>query len=109
MEAPGVNQDIKYRKPPIVEVVCELRFVPGAPWDATIPGLIYVKLADIFPKRGTLRALQSEISPAEGGLRHHVEVAERAQFLQEDEKAFAQIAPDFLAVNQLAPYPTWEA
>ena len=51
MEAPGVTTEFKYRKSPIVEVVCEFRFLPGEPWDAAIPGLVYSKLADVFPKR----------------------------------------------------------
>lgn len=103
-----MTDEIKYGKPPIVEVVCEFRFVPGQPWDAAIPGLVYSRVSQTFPKRKTLRNLQSELIPAEGGIRQHVELTERAQFLRDDEKAFLQIGPDFLAVNHLAPYPTWD-
>ncbi len=101
-------KEIKYGKPPIVEVVCEFRFVPGEPWDGTIPGLVYGKLQDAFPKRRTLRSVQSEVGPAEGGVVQQVQLVERVQLLRDDEKAFVQVGPDFLAINHLAPYPTWE-
>lgn len=100
--------EIKYIKPPIVEVVCEFRFVPGAPWDSAIPGLVYAQLRNDFPKRRMLRSLESQVSPSEGGIQQQIHLAERVQFLREDEKAFVQIGPDFLAINHLAPYPSWE-
>ncbi len=101
-------EEIKYGKPPIAEVVCEFRFVPGIPWDAAIPGLVYAQLSQDFPKRGMLRGLESQVSPVEGGLHQQIQLAERAQFLREDEKAFVQVGVDLLAINHLAPYPTWE-
>jgi len=101
-------EEIKYHKPPIVEVVCEFRFVPGDPWDAATPGLVYAELQTVFPLRKTLRILQSAVSPAEDGIQQQVLVVERAQFLREDEKAFTQVGPNLLAVNHLEPYPTWE-
>jgi uncharacterized protein (TIGR04255 family) len=100
--------EIKYAKPPIVEVVCEFRFVPGAPWDSAIPGLVYAHLRGDFPKRRMFRSLESQVSPSEGGIQQQIHLAERVQFLREDEKAFVQVGPDFLAINHLAPYPSWE-
>jgi len=101
-------ENIKYRKPPIVEVVCEFRFVPSSPWDAAIPGLVYTQLSGEFPKRRMLRGFESQVSPAEGGVRQQIQLAERVQFLREDERAFIQVGPDFLAINHLSPYPAWE-
>ena len=100
-------EEIKYSKPPIAEVVCEFRFLPSTPWDAAIPGLVYANSGRL-PKRGMLRGLVSQVSPAEGGLHQQIQLSERAQFLREDEKAFVQVGVDLMAINHLAPYPTWE-
>jgi len=97
----------KYKKPPIIEALCEFRFVPGEEWDITFPGLFYEKVRDDFPKKRTSRRMQFRaISEAEDP---HIqqEITEFIQFLQEDEKVLVQVAPNLLSVNHLKPYPTW--
>jgi uncharacterized protein (TIGR04255 family) len=101
-------EEIKYNNPPIVEVVCEFRFTPSPSWDAAVPGLIYAHLSTDYPKRKRLRAFESQVNPAQGGFQQQVQMADRVQFFREDEKAFIQIGTDFLAINHLAPYPSWE-
>jgi uncharacterized protein (TIGR04255 family) len=101
-------EEIKYSNPPIVEVVCEFRFTPSPSWDAAVPGLIYAQLSTDYPKRKRLRAFESQVNPAQGGFQQQVQMADRVQFFREDEKAFIQIGTDFLAINHLAPYPSWE-
>ena len=49
---------IQYNNPPIREVVCEFRFEEGSPWDLSVPGLIYSKMADEFPRRLILKQPQ---------------------------------------------------
>jgi len=100
-------EEIQYNLPPIVEVVCEFHFVPSTPWDAAIPGLIYSQLREDFPKRRGLRAFESQLNPAQSGFQQQIQMVDRVQFLREDEKAFIQIGTDFLAINHLAPYPSW--
>jgi len=97
-----------YRKPPIQEVVCEFRFVAGEPWDLTVPGLVYERLRATFPKRQVVRGIETELGADEGGVKQQIRLQERAKFLREDDKAFVQVGPNLLAVNHLAPYPTWE-
>lgn len=101
-------REVKYSHPPIVEVVAEFRFVPSEPWDLTIPGLVYDRLRALFPRKRLLKVLEGETAAEASGLRQEFRLADRMQFLREDEKAFVQIGPDLLAVNHLAPYPTWE-
>ena len=99
----------KYRKPPIVEVVCEFRFIPSEPWDLTIPGLVYSKIEDKFPKKALVNRIETQEEPVSAGeVQQKIRFEEWARFLQEDEKAFTQIGPNLLSVNQLDPYPTWE-
>lgn len=101
-------EKIKYNNPPIVEVVCEFRFTSNPSWDAAVPGLIYAQLSTDYPKRKRLRAFESQVNPAQGGFQQQVQMADRVQFFREDEKAFIQIGTDFLAINHLAPYLSWE-
>lgn len=100
--------DKKYRNPPIVEALCEFRFIPRQPWDLTIPGLIYEKVRDKFPDRQQQIGIGVQFHPTEKGLERKVEPAPpRMQFYRKDKTALIQVAPDLLVVNQLKPYPTW--
>jgi len=98
----------KYRNPPIVEALCEFRFEPGGTWDMAIPGLVYGKVRDRFPKRRQARAVEVGVAEGRGGVEHQVVTTDRMQFLREDEKALIQVGPNLLAVNHLKPYPTWQ-
>jgi uncharacterized protein (TIGR04255 family) len=98
----------KYRKPPIAEVVCEFRFIPGNPWDLTVPGLLYEKLQGQFPKRQLVKKAESRDVAEANGIRKEISLETWARFLRNDEKAFTQVGPDLLSVNHLEPYPTWE-
>lgn len=100
--------EIKYGNPPLVEVVAEFRFVPSEPWDLTVPGLVYDHLRAQFPRKRLLKVLDGEVAAETAGIRQEFRLSDRMQFLREDEKAFVQVGPDLLAVNHLAPYPTWE-
>jgi len=98
----------RYKNPPIVEALCEFRFEPSLPWDLAIPGLVYERVRDNFPKRRQVRALETSISAGHDGVEQQVRTTDRMQFLREDEKALIQVGPDLLAVNHLRPYPTWQ-
>jgi uncharacterized protein (TIGR04255 family) len=99
----------KYRNPPIVEALCEFRFEPGAPWDMAIPGLVYERIRDNFPKRRQVQSFEVSVAAGPEGIGQQVLTADRMQFLREDEKALIQVGPNLLAVNHLKPYPTWQA
>ena len=104
-----MNKEIHYRKPPIVEVVCEFQFLPSEPWDFTLPGLVYAELRDTFSKRKMVKAIQSIVDLSEqANVAPQFEFSERIQFLREDEKALVQIGADLLTINHLKPYPSWD-
>jgi len=98
----------KYRNPPIVEALCEFRFEPGAPWDMTVPGLVYERIRDGFPKRRQAKAFEVSVAAEPEGIGQQVLTADRMQFLREDEKALVQVGANLLAVNYLKPYTTWQ-
>jgi uncharacterized protein (TIGR04255 family) len=98
----------KYKNPPIIEALCELRFIPSQQWDLTLPGLIYEKVKDKFPDKEQQIGVGVQFRPTEKGIEHKVEAAPpRVQFFKKDKTALIQVAPDLLAINQLKPYPTW--
>lgn len=97
----------KYANPPVVEVVCEFRLTPDTPWDMTIPGLVYEKLKDEFPKREQRWMQEVELITWPDGLQQKIRMSERILFFAEDKKTLVQVGPRLLAVNSLRPYPTW--
>lgn len=97
-----------YKKPPVIEAVCEFRFEGSQPWDWTIPGLIYDRIKSEFPKKRQQNVLEVAMQPGEGKISQEVKAGiAKMQFLREDEAALVQIGPDLLAVNHLRPYPSW--
>lgn len=98
----------RYKNPPIVEALCEFRFQPGIPWDLAIPGLVYEKIRENFPKRRQKKAFEVSVEVGPAGVEQKLLTTERMQFLREDERALIQVGRDLLAVNHLKPYPTWQ-
>lgn len=98
----------KYKNPPIIEAVCEFRLTPDTDWDLTIPGLLYEKLQDEFPKKQA-RAVQSlKISTDPEGMQQEIRQEQRIALLTEDGKRFVQLGPHLLSINCLSPYPSWD-
>jgi len=97
----------RYKSPAVVEVVCEFRFVPSEPWDLAVPGLIYDRLRKDLPTRRPVRRLETSDRRQGDQLSHEIRVRPVIRFLSRDEKRFAQVGPDLLSVNHLAPYPGW--
>lgn len=98
----------KYRNPPIIEAVCELRLTPDSRWDLTIPGMIYEKISNDFPNKEPHLAQDVEITRSPQGLQQQTRTSERVWFLTENRQTFIQLGAHYLAVNRLAPYPSWE-
>ncbi|MBC7170191.1 TIGR04255 family protein [Candidatus Bipolaricaulota bacterium] len=97
-----------YPNPPLVEALCEFRFAGGPAWDGTVPGLVYTRLRDQFPRSRTVRDVEVQLTTSDKGAEQIVRPVERVQLLQHDERAIVQIGPDLLVVKCLRPYPSWE-
>ncbi len=99
----------KYKKPPVIEALCEFQFVTGQPWDLTIPGLVYERVKEEFTDKQQQVGVGFKIQKTEEGLEHRVIPAPpRIQLFRKDKTALIQIGPDLLAINHLVPYPTWQ-
>lgn len=97
-----------YRKPPIVEAVCEFRFRSTREWDWTIPGLIYDRIKSEFPEKRQQKSFEVSIAPVEGKITEVGGGLSKMQFLRSDGSAMVQLGPDLLAINVYPPYPQWE-
>jgi uncharacterized protein (TIGR04255 family) len=98
----------QYAKSPILEVVCEFRFLKSDKWDITIPGLLYEKLKDFFPKKQPVLLHEIEVIRGPEGLKQQLAASERVRFLSEDEKSLVQVGPHLLTINKLRPYTSWD-
>jgi uncharacterized protein (TIGR04255 family) len=97
-----------YKSPPVVEAAAEFRFGGTSPWDWTIPGLVYERVRDRYPKKREEKLFQVSV-PFDRDrmpLREDLGIS-KIQFLREDETALIQVGPNLLSVNQLKPYPSW--
>lgn len=99
----------KYKNPPIIEALCEFQFGPDSSWDLAMPGLIYEKVKDIFPKRRQVKMLALNIPavPRAVTVEPQIQAIERMQFLQESERVLVQVGSQLVAVNHLKPYSSW--
>jgi uncharacterized protein (TIGR04255 family) len=99
-----------YRKPPLVEAACELRFKSDTAWDWTFPGIIYEQIRADFPEKRQQAGF--EVSVAAGAtavvpIQVPTNSVNRMQFVKQDGSAMVQLGPHLLAVNLLPPYPLW--
>jgi len=98
----------KYRKPPVIEALCELYFA-GSEWDDTVPGRFFESVKNDFPVKRQREVQEAQITFAEGHAAAGVKrLAPWIQFLSEKGDRMVQLARDLLVVNQLKPYPSFE-
>lgn len=98
--------------PPLVEAVCEFRFDPTEQWDWTVPGRLYDRIQDEFPRREQVQGLgfslqigegpQPAVPTIQGGL-------DRVLMGREDGSALVQVGLNQLVINHKVPYPGWKS
>ena len=100
-----------YRKPPVVEALCEIHFADST-WDDTIPGAFYEKVKNEFPKKQQREIQEAQIALGRGTASAGVQrLPPWMQFVSEKGNLMIQVAENLLVVNQLRPYPhfaEWE-
>jgi len=97
----------KYKKSPIIEVVCEFRFELENESDATLPGMYFSLVKEKFPIKkqrslGTMVPIEGSKGEAE------MVVSHLAQFYNQEETQLIQIGSNLLSINCLKNYPFWE-
>lgn len=101
-----MRKEKKYKYPPVNEALCEFQFESDS-WDLAVPGLVYERVQDTFPKRRPAKVVTVSLSPTSESLKQQVQTEERVRFLRNDEKALIQVGRCFLAINHLKPYSSW--
>ncbi len=102
-----MDMDRRYRKPPIIEAICEFRLTQDTPWDLTVPGLFYEKVRREFPHREQRMVQDVELTREPQGLQQRIQTTERVLLFSPDRKMLIQLGPRLLVINALKPYPTW--
>ena len=98
----------KYKYPPLVEVVSEIRFSLESEWDITIPGRLYDLIKKDFSKKKEKVVYESSISQKEGEFAHTTRPSPLMWFLSEDDSKIIQVGKNLLSINHLEPYSSWE-
>lgn len=94
-------------KPPLVEAVCEFRFYPSDEWDWTVPGRLYDRIKEDFPRRQQVRNTEFLVQVGADSPAVQSESG-RVMMIREDESALVQVGPHQLVVNHKRPYPGWD-
>jgi uncharacterized protein (TIGR04255 family) len=98
----------KYLNSPIVEAVCEFRFLPETQWDMTVPGLFYERVKAEYPlKEKRLLVTNQPQTRTEEGITQETKFTPLAAFLSPDSKTFVQIGENHLLIHRIKPYLTW--
>ena len=95
-----------YNNPPLIEALCEFRFLSTEGWDITVPGLIYASVKSDFPIKQSQNGIEVKIDPTKKVIEQSL-TDDRAQFFREDGSALIQVGPQLLTINHLRPYPKW--
>ena len=99
-----------YKKPPLVEAVCEFVLAPGSGWDLTTPGLLYEGLKGDYPIKEPHSGNELRLAETPGGLGQELMPIQRMRFVSPDRRALVQagFSESLLSVHCFAPYPGWE-
>lgn len=98
----------KYKKPPVVEALCEI-FFDGSQWDSTLPGLFFERIKNDYPRKKELEQIGVEVNGSKDVQGSRVlRGNQRIQFIKNDGSQLVQVEKDLLVINQLRPYPRFE-
>ncbi|MBI3099535.1 MAG: TIGR04255 family protein [Planctomycetes bacterium] len=100
-----MSEGRRYRKPPLVEALCEI-FFDGTIWNDSSPDRFFERFKDRFPIRQTKEVREASIHIAPSGETASA-IRDRApihQYLTEKRDCMIQVASGMLVVNKLRPY-----
>ena len=104
-DSPGSIPERSYRRPPIVEALCEVYFSKTS-WNASMPEEFHERIKQEFPNRQTKTTHRADITIGDSGTAS-TEVRDLDtvfQFLTEAGDQIVQVSDNLLVVNQLLPY-----
>lgn len=102
------DQRKRFKKSPLIEVLCEFHFDSDQKWNPRLPDLIQEKLKSEFPVRKDVRHFEAQIELAPTGVKYATKEYPRVQLRMGNNSALVQVGENFLTVNHLVPYTSWE-
>jgi uncharacterized protein (TIGR04255 family) len=96
------RKGVRYRKPPLIEALCEFRFQETETIPNIILGRLYEQIEEDFPTVETHRGIG--VQTQKGTLAPTIVMEERTRFANKDGTKLIQIGSGLLVVNQLKPY-----
>ncbi len=97
-----------YLNSPVQEAIIDIAFETDGGWDQTLPGILYSKVSDRYPRKKQTNLLNLEVRKSEAGIAPIVNQQARAQFWSEDELNVIQLGPGNIIFNRLRPYDSWD-
>ena len=99
----------KLKTPPLIEALCEFRFIESTAWDWVLPGQLYDKIKVDCPERAQIQGVgfQVQTAPKVKPIASIHTSPDRIQLKRADGSAMVQVGYNLLAINQLKPYTTW--
>jgi len=96
------TKGIRFKNPPLINVLCEFRFRETATIPNIILGRFYEQIEEDFPTVETHRGIG--LQTQEGMLDPTIVMEERTQFANRDGTRRIQLGAGLLIINQLKPY-----
>lgn len=98
----GNRKRVRYKNPPLIEVLCEFRFQETRTHSNIILGRLYEQIEKDFPTIETHRGI--DVQAEEGTTSPAIVMEERTRFVSKDRTRLIQVGPGLLVANQLKPY-----
>jgi uncharacterized protein (TIGR04255 family) len=96
------KKGVRYKKPPLIEALCEFRFQETETIPNIILGRLYEQIEEGFPTVETHRGIG--VQKQDGTLTSTIVMEERTRFASKDGTKLIQVGSGLLMVNQLKPY-----
>lgn len=93
---------------PLLEVICEFRTAAGGAPDVTVPGVLYEKLRDVFPKKENAPGFgfTVQLTPGSAGA---APLLYPVRFRSENDLDAVQVSPFAVSCHRIPPYEGWDA
>ena len=101
-----IKKGIRFRKPPLVEALCEFRFQDSAILSNIILGKFYEKIEKDFPKIEVYAGIdvQGEDESGKKSPTHSIVVEETTRFMDEKQSRVIHVGPGLLIADQVSKY-----
>jgi uncharacterized protein (TIGR04255 family) len=97
-----MKKGARYKKPPLIEALCELQFQNTGMVPNIILGKLYEQIEEDFPTVETFKGIG--VKADDKKLSQSIVVEERTRFVSKDKTRLIQVGEGLLIANQLKPY-----